>query len=88
MDGILVIRGGEGPSCQPPSIASEYTTVASRDNCGAPPGARSVFPRTDTHHVMGPMHVAYAVCSVYMPVIRGGIDVEASSTRAQAQIEA
>lgn len=46
------------------------------------------LPRTNTHHVMGPMHVAYAACSVYMALVRGMIDVEASSTRAQAQIEA
>lgn len=60
----------------------------SRDNCGANFPFLAPIPTRDGGLCMLPMHVAYAVCSVYMPVGRGGIDVEASSTRAQAQIEA
>lgn len=36
------------------------------------PQRKKCLPRTDTHHVMGPMHVAYAVCSVYMPLYGAG----------------
>lgn len=61
IDGLPVIAG-RGFHLTNPSIASKYSI----SRYSEPPPDAMCLPRTNTHHVMGPMHVAYAVCSVYM----------------------
>lgn len=74
------------PFLPTPSIASRYRI--SRYLRSLLPGSKvspsHEYPPRDGAHCMLPMQV----CSVYMSVVRVRIDVEASSTRVQAQIEA
>lgn len=71
----------------PPSITSVYRVRLSRDNCGANFPSLAPIPTRDGGLCMLPMQ-----CLVYTHARwmgrASGIDVEASSTRAQAQIEA